>query len=99
MASSETKNHLRLKRLSLAWAQANGFAICASEVRVPRSGFRADIAAIGRAPNAATAVFECKQARADLLKDAHAEAATRTRLEELAQRRRQLEELIAGHRP
>jgi hypothetical protein len=57
------------------------------------------VAAIGRGPNAATAVFECKQARADLLKDAHAEAATRARLEELARRRRHLEELIAGHRP
>jgi hypothetical protein len=57
------------------------------------------VAAVGRGPNAATAVFECKQARADLLKDAHAEAATRVRLEELMRRRRRLEELIAGHRP
>jgi hypothetical protein len=88
-----------LKQLTLAWAQTHGFAICATEVQVPRSGFRADVAAIGRGPNAATAVFECKQARADLLKDAHAEAATRARLEELTRRRHHLEGLIAGHLP
>lgn len=99
MATAETPRHLRLKQLTLAWAQTHGFAICATEVRVPRSGFRADVAAIGRGPHAATAVFECKQARADLLKDAHAEAATRARLEELTHRRRHLEDLIAGHRP
>lgn len=46
-----------------------------------------------------TAVFECKQARADLLKDAHAEAATRDRIAELLARRRSLEEMLAVHRP
>lgn len=44
-------------------------------------------------------MFECKQARADLLKDAHAEAATRRRLAELIERRAKLEELLAVHRP
>lgn len=97
--SGETEKHLRLKSLALAWAQANGFAICGLEVRVPRSGYRADVAAIGRGPAARSALFECKQARADLLKDAHAEAAARARLAELAERRRTLEELLAVHRP
>lgn len=99
MPSSETANHSRLKSLALAWAQANGFGICAPEVRVPRSGFRADVAAIGRGPNARSAVFECKQSRADLLKDAHAEAATRAELAELTERRRTLEQLFTVHRP
>jgi hypothetical protein len=99
MPSSETENHRRLKTLALAWAQLNGFPICGVEVPVPRSGYRADVAAIGRGPAARCAVFECKQSRADLLKDAHAEAATRTQLSELAQRRRTLEELLAVHRP
>src|SRR6185503_15377110 len=71
MRSAETEHHSRLKTLALAWAQANGFAICAPEVRVPRSGFRADVAACSRGAGARTAVFECKQSRADLLKDAH----------------------------
>jgi hypothetical protein len=99
MPSAETENHVRLKTLALAWAQANGFAICGLEVRVPRSGYRADVAAIGRGATGRTAVFECKQSRADLLKDAHAEAATRARLAELMQRRRTLEEMLAVHRP
>jgi hypothetical protein len=99
MPGAESQNHSRLKTLALAWAQANGFAICGVEVRVPRSGNRADVAAIGRGDAPRTAVFECKQSRADLLKDAHAELATRTRLAELAQRRRTLEELLAVHCP
>jgi hypothetical protein len=99
MPGGETNNHQRLKTLALAWAQTNGFAICGLEVRVPKSGYRADLAACGRGAGARTAVFECKQARADLLKDAHAEATTRARLAELVQRRRTLEELLALHRP
>lgn len=103
MPSSETARHARLKTLALAWARAAGFAIAAPEVRVPRSGYRADVAAYaprrGDRAEARTAIFECKQARADLLKDAHAEAATRARLAELTERRRSLEEMLAVHRP
>jgi hypothetical protein len=95
----ETEQHARLKALALAWAQANGFPICATEVRVPRSGYRADVVAAGRGATGRTAVFECKQARSDLRKDAHAEAATQARLAELLERRRRLEELLAVHRP
>jgi hypothetical protein len=99
MPSSETPTHVRLKTLALAWAQANGFAICACEVRVPKSGYRADVAACRRGAEARTAVFECKQARPDLLKDAHAEIATRARLSELTERRHKLEDLLSVHRP
>lgn len=123
MNAGETENHVRLKTLALAWAQANGFPICAPEVRVPRCGFRADVAAYaggarghrskadgdgrtgdgGASPPSGggtrTAVFECKQARADLLKDAHAESATRRKLEELTARRLTLEALFETHCP
>ncbi len=99
MASGETENHRQLKALALAWARANGLVIAAEEVRVPRSGYRADVAACSRGPGRRTAVFECKQARADLLKDAHGEVATRARLAELIERRRSLEEMLAVHRP
>lgn len=99
MNREETENHTQLKALALAWAQANGFAIAGLEVRVPKSGYRADVAAMGCGAEARTAVFECKQSRADLLKDAHAEAATRLRLLELVRRRRALEDMLAVHRP
>lgn len=104
MSSAETLHHSRLKTLALAWAQTNGFSICACEVRVPKSGYRADVAGCGRTSAARsdaprTVIFECKQSRADLLKDAHAEAATRARLAELVDRRRRLEDLLAVHRP
>ena len=98
----ETPAHATLKRLALGWARANGFGICGLEVRVPKSGYRADVAAYGRGAAGGeprVAVFECKQARADLLKDAHVEAETRARLAELTERRRKLEELLAVHRP
>lgn len=99
MSSTETDRHRVLKRLAGEWARANGLAIVATEVRVPRSGYRADVVACSRGEGRRTAVFECKQGRADLLKDAHAEAATRQRLAGLAERRRVLEELLAVHRP
>lgn len=102
MNRGETESHQHLKRLALAWARANGFAIVACEVRVPRSGYRADVSAHAprrRGQVAKTAIFECKQARADLLKDSHAEAATRKKLAELVARRAKLEELLAVHRP
>ena len=99
MATNETETHQKLKALALAWARANGFAIAACEVRVPKSGYRADVVACSRGATRRTAVFECKQARADLLKDAHAEAATRRKLAELIARRAKLEELLAVHRP
>jgi len=95
----ETAEHAELKRLALAWAQANGFPIAALEVRVPKSGYRADVAACGRGEDRRTAIFECKQSRADLLKDAHAEVATRAELEELTMRRTTLETLLTIHRP
>lgn len=99
----ETENHTRLKALALGWAQTRGFGIAALEVRIPKSGYRADVAAYARGHAAGlpprTAIFECKQSRADLLKDAHAEAATRVQLATLVERRRTLEALFAVHRP
>jgi hypothetical protein len=95
----ETANHRRLKALALVWARANGFPIAALEVRVPRCGYRADVAARARGVGGVTALFECKQARADLLKDAHDLEATRARLAELGERRTRLEALLAVHRP
>jgi hypothetical protein len=99
MSQGETEKHRRLKALALAWARAQGFAIAAGEVRVPKSGYRADVAACSRGVGRRTAVFECKQARADLLKDARREEEARAKVGELGERLKKLEELIGGHRP
>lgn len=99
MSRGETPQHARLKSLALSWARANGYAVAAREVRVPRSGFRADVAACASEVDGATALFECKQARADLLKDAHDEQRARSTVAELAERRRVLESLLAVHFP
>jgi hypothetical protein len=92
----ETETHRLLKRLAVAWAHEQKFPAIATEVRLPRSGFRADVAAYRRE---ATMVFECKQARSDFLKDSYRQDATRERLQALDQRRRKLEELLKLHLP
>lgn len=97
--SGETEAHRGLKGLAVEWAKANGFRIAAEEVRVPKSGYRADVAAIGKGPAARCAVFECKQARADLLKDAHDDQDTKKELSRLIRRKKRLESLLAVHRP
>lgn len=45
MPGSESATHLALKRLSLIWAQANGYPIAATEVSLPNLRFRLDAAA------------------------------------------------------
>ena len=71
---------------------------------MPGSNFRADVAACRKpAPGSAlpgeTALFECKQARADLLKDSRSEEETRKRLAALWDRQLELEDLLARHMP
>ena len=99
MSHSETAAHLQLKTLAFAWAEAAGFSVIATEVSVPKSRFRADLVALEPKIGGKTAIFECKQARSDLLKDSHDSASTRTELNVLAARLRDLERLIGEHRP
>lgn len=98
MPRSESDAHVRLKQLALDWARAAGWAEVAVEVPVPRSGFRADVVAM-TADASRVVVFECKQARADFLKDAHVEVFVRQRLAELTERQLGLEDLLRAHRP
>src|SRR6218665_1933922 len=44
MPSSESAEHLELKRLSLIWAQANGYPVVGTEVSLPNLRFRLDVA-------------------------------------------------------
>lgn len=97
----ETETHLRLKRLALLWAQANGYSACAVEVSLPQCRYRADVAAYRPQPKqpGVTAIFECKQARADLRRDNCCSAATRERLLSVNRRREVLEKHLRVHYP
>ena len=95
----ETAQHRRLKELALAWAESAGWTLRRTEVRVPRSGFRADVAAAGPTVGSPVVLFECKQARADWRRDVHREQEVRAQLASLNERRSRLESLLAIHRP
>jgi hypothetical protein len=88
-AGGESAAHRELKRLALAWARAHRLMIGATEVRLPRSAYRADVAA----------VFECKASRADFLRDSAREAGEVERIAALAGRLTALRQLIGVHRP
>jgi hypothetical protein len=99
---SESAAHKALKGLAAEWAVARRLSLYAAEVRLPRSGYRADLAACTPRTTSAgayTAVFECKASRADFLRDAAPEAETATELAELTLRLAELRALIAEHRP
>ncbi len=97
----ETEAHRRLKRLAVLWAQAQGYSACAVEVTLPRCRYRADVAAYRArgSDNGTTAVFECKQVRADLRRDNCCSAAARDRLESVSKRRQVLEKHLRVHYP
>ena len=100
--SGETAAHFTLKRLAVEWALAHRLSLCATEVRLPRCNYRADVAAATpriTANNAKTAVLECKASRADFLRDGASEAAVRREVIELTQRVQVLRGLIGAHRP
>ena len=100
--TGETPAHRELKRLALAWAGTRRLVLGATEVRLPRSNYRADVAAATPrtlANNAVTAVFECKASRADFLVDSAVETGAAESIAQLRERLAALRTLIAGHRP
>src|ERR1043166_6388069 len=114
MATGESAAHQTLRRLAVAWAQEQGFSAVATEVRLPKSGFIADVVAYRRATKTAeiprharddsisigmTAVFECKQARSDFLKDSYSREKTAARFKVCDERRRTLERLLKLYYP
>ena len=99
---SESEAHRSLKSMAAEWAVARRLSLYAAEVRLPRSGYRADLAACTPriASSAAfTAVFECKASRADFLRDAAPDTETAAELAELTRRLSELRSLIGAHRP
>jgi hypothetical protein len=99
--NGETVAHASLKRLSLIWAQQNGYSSCALEVSLPRCRYRADVAAYrsGKIDIGTTAVFECKQCLVDLRRDNGCTATTARRLEKVHARREVLERNLRVHYP
>ncbi len=98
----ETAMHRELKRLAVAWALEHRLVLCGEEVRLPRSNYRADVAAATpRAASTAgcTAVFECKASRADFRRDAADEATVDATVRELRARVHALRVAIGEHRP
>lgn len=80
MRCGETDAHRGLKRLAFAWARNAGLPVIGCEVRVPKSPDRADVAAVSRhlmTAEAVVALFECKQCRANFLKNQADEPSTR----------------------
>jgi len=113
MPGGETIQHAQLKRLALEWALRQGMVIAAPEVFFPHRRFRVDVAAccpVRKAPSRpapasvtsilkATAVFECKQVRGDLVRDNKRRLETAARLRTLERRRLRLESLLQLHLP
>lgn len=111
MPSNETARHLELKRLALVWAQAHGYRIAAAEVSVPNLGARVDVAGFRppalpsrrnpAPPNPAgvSVIFECKQSRADFLKDSRCRQQIAARLAKLHERRARYEASMRVHMP
>jgi hypothetical protein len=100
--SSESAIHRELKRLALEWAMAHRLLLAATEVRLPRSHYRADVATAtprALAGNAFTAVFECKASRADFLRDSAPEAGAVEKIDQLRERLAALRAMIGNHRP
>ncbi|MEP7013870.1 MAG: hypothetical protein ABI925_00360 [Verrucomicrobiota bacterium] len=97
----ETAAHGRLKRLAVLWAQAQGYSACAIEVTLPSCRYRADVVAYRPEHNdiGSTAVFECKQALADLRRNNCQSEATRERLETVHRRRQLMEKHLRIHFP
>jgi hypothetical protein len=102
VSRSETVAHRELKQLALEWALAHRLVLAATEVRLPRSNYRADVvAATARvlSAKATTAVFECKASRADFLRDSAPEAGAAENIARLSKRLAALRVLIGSHRP
>ncbi len=109
MPGGESTIHLNLKRLAIGWAQTQGFHIAAPEVSAPSlGGCRLDAAAYRpeHGPGSkkverlgVTAIFECKQARADFLRDSRSREAILERLRKLHERKLVYEESMKLYYP
>lgn len=63
MSRGESKAHQDLKRLSISWALEQGYTCIGTEIRLPHSGYRADVAAYKPAYEQRTVQIEGKVLR------------------------------------
>lgn len=102
--SGETERHRELKRLAKEWLRGRGCDAVAGEVRLPYSPYRADAAGYRPAGGfgervGETFAVECKQSRADFLRDSADALGCAAVLASERCRRAKLRELMAGHLP
>ncbi len=99
----ETKRHQELKKLSVEWLRQQGCRATAMEVRLPLSPYRVDAA--GYRPAGRMGIFgetfalECKQSRADFLRDSCVEKAARREQEGVSEEVDTLRALLGVHLP
>lgn len=99
----ESKQHRELKGLSLEWLRGQGCRAVANEVRLPLSPYRVDVA--GYRPSGRMGVMgetfalECKQSRADFLRDASGEESALMERKSLSEEVESLRELLSVHLP
>lgn len=99
----ESKRHRELKGLGIEWLRQRGCRGVATEVRLPLSAYRVDVA--GYRGSGRMGVFgdtfalECKQSRADFLKDAGWEEETTKERAETETEIESLRSLLAVHLP
>ncbi|MDQ8201722.1 hypothetical protein [Pelagicoccus sp. SDUM812003] len=101
--AGESAAHRELKRLGRAWLKERGCRATATEVRLPLSPYRVDVAGYRAVPTMGvwgdTFALECKASRADFSRDAGLEEAARAESRKLAEERRRLTALLATHLP
>ena len=101
---AESNKHRNLKRLACSWLQDQGCSAVASEVSLPLSNFRVDVAgyqslrSLSAGPGATFAI-ECKQSRSDFLRDAGNESSALNMKEWHYQRIQRLRNLLSMHLP
>lgn len=101
---AETANHLELKALSTDWLKSKGCDAFAREVKLPLSNYRVDVAGYRSQRRmmdvpGVTYAIECKQSRADFLRDSGLEEETCADRDALKERVLKLRDLLAMHLP
>ncbi len=99
----ETKRHRELKRLSMEWLRMEGCRAVAMEVRLPLSPYRVDVGgyrATGKmGVLGETFALECKQSRADFLRDASVEDVAAREMAGVGEEVEKLRALLGVHLP